>query len=157
MIYPIRSTFRHKKRRAAKLNKRPNELQKRYPWVIKADVGLKTAPSPDKPGAKKGVRRREIGRHFPEGLEANRGNIRGDFPQMNSREKRMAIGVASLVGLLVLYFIYATVVDKFTQRENKIAELQQTLTKNRQTITDGNVSKRGSPIGTTVRFPATKR
>ncbi len=39
----------------SELNKRPNELQKRYPWVIKADVGLKTAPSPDKPGAKKGV------------------------------------------------------------------------------------------------------
>jgi hypothetical protein len=61
---------------------------------------------------------------------------------MNSREKRMAIGVASLVGLLVLYFIYSTIVDKFTQRDTKIAELEQTLSKNRQTIADGNVSKR---------------
>ena len=42
----------------------------------------------------------------------------------------------------MLYFIYSTIADKFTQRENKIAELQQTLSKNRQTIADGNVSKR---------------
>ena len=60
---------------------------------------------------------------------------------MNSREKRMAIGVASLAGLLVLYFVYSTIADKFTQRENKIAELEQAVAKNRQTMNAGNLAQ----------------
>src|SRR5215475_7587913 len=59
---------------------------------------------------------------------------------MNSREKRMAIGVASLVGLLVLYFIYSTIADKFTQRESSIQKLEQNLADNRQTINSGNIA-----------------
>lgn len=61
---------------------------------------------------------------------------------MNSREKHMAMGVAALVGLLMLYYVYSTIADKFTQRETKITELEQTIAKNRQTIAAGNVAKK---------------
>ena len=61
---------------------------------------------------------------------------------MNNREKRMAMGVAALVGLLMLYYVYSSIADQFTQRETKITQLEQTIAKNKQTILAGNVAKK---------------
>jgi hypothetical protein len=61
---------------------------------------------------------------------------------MNNREKRMALGVAALVGLLMLYYVYSSIADQFTQRETKITQLEQTVAKNKQTILAGNVAKK---------------
>jgi hypothetical protein len=61
---------------------------------------------------------------------------------MNNREKRMALGAAALVGLLMLYYVYSSIADHFTQRETKITQLEQTIAKNKQTILAGNVAKK---------------
>jgi hypothetical protein len=54
----------------------------------------------------------------------------------------MALGVAALVGLLMLYYVYSSIADQFTQRETKITQLEQTIAKNKQTILAGNVAKK---------------
>ena len=61
---------------------------------------------------------------------------------MNNREKHMALGVGALVGLLMLYYVYSSIADQFTQRETKITQLEQTIAKNKQTILAGNVAKK---------------
>ena len=138
-------------------NQRATPLQKLYPYVIKADVGLKSPP-PEKPGAKKGAPpERRQNRPSNCWFDTPAQDCRGDCPQMNNREKRMALGVGALVGLLLLYYVYSSIADQFTQRETKITQLEQTVAKNKQTILAGNVAKKRLTDGNIALSPATRK
>jgi hypothetical protein len=61
---------------------------------------------------------------------------------MNSREKRLAIGLAIVFGLLGSYYLYDIVMGKFNDREKKIAQWKKTISDNQVKIDDGNLARK---------------
>jgi hypothetical protein len=56
---------------------------------------------------------------------------------MNTREKRMIIAVATLVGLLAVFYVYSSIAEQFTLRDSKITDLQKSEQKNEQQVEAG--------------------
>lgn len=57
---------------------------------------------------------------------------------MNKREKLLAIGVAAMVGLLAVYYVFDSIAGKFTDRDRQLTDLNQKIKQKQDKIDAGN-------------------
>jgi len=73
---------------------------------------------------------------------------------MNPREKKLAVGLAAVVGLLAVYYLYETVAGKFSDREKQIDRWNQTIADNQAKIDAGNRAQKKMKNWESISLPS---